>query len=167
MRRRLLIALLCLAARTYAGDMLRAGQPFPSWQLIDHTGATVTSASLAGKKYLLWFFPKAMTPGCTVEGDGLRDNFSAFEKEGVEVLGISFDDPKANAQFVREQQFPFRLLSDTDHQLAVAVGASSGGQAVARRISYLVGADGKVLRAYDAVVPGSHATQVLNDLQLH
>jgi peroxiredoxin Q/BCP len=149
----------------HAADLLKVGDPFPMWSLSDHTGKKVSSSELTGKKYLLWFYPKAMTPGCTAEGDGLRDKFADLQKAGVEVLGVSFDQPQDNARFVREQQFPFRLLSDTDRTVAAAVGAAdSPQQPVARRISYLVGADGKVLHVYGAVSPATHAEEVLRDL---
>ena len=165
MRALVLMIVLCAGAAN-ADDLLKPGDPFPSWTLSDHSGATVSSSELAGKTYLLWFFPKAMTPGCTAEGDGLRDNFAALQNAGIEVIGISFDTPQANAQFVREQQFPFRLLSDGDHALAVKVGAAdSPQQSVAHRISYLVGPDGKVVRTYGAVTPATHATEVLRDLR--
>jgi len=148
-----------------AAKMLSVGDPFPAWKLPDQTAKEVTSTDLAGKTYLLWFYPKAMTPGCTAEGQGLRDRYASFASKGVEVLGISFDAPAANADFVKAESFPFRLLSDRERKLAVAVGAAdSPNQAVARRVSYLVGPDGKVLRVYDAVTPASHAKQVLTDL---
>jgi peroxiredoxin Q/BCP len=100
-----------------------------------------------------------------VEGQALRDSAKAFQERGVEILGVSFDDPKANAEFVEMEKFPFRLLSDTDHTLALAVGAAdSPEQPMAKRISYLVGPDGKVLKAYASVNPASHAKQVLADL---
>lgn len=160
-----IIGLLVCATIAQAADLLKPGDPFPAWTLVDQTGATVTSRDLAGRTYLLWFYPKAMTPGCTAEGQGLRDNFPALQAAGVEVLGVSFDDPKDNATFVREQRFPFRLLSDRGRTLAAAVGAAdTRDQPVARRISYLVGADGKVRHAYDAVSPATHAQQVLTDV---
>ncbi len=156
---------LVLAGPVAAGGMLAPGEPFPAWSLLDHNGATVTSSDLRGKTYLLWYYPKAMTPGCTREGCALRDSFSEFSRRGVEVLGISFDDPKSNAEFVAKEKFPFRLLSDTERSLAVQVGAAdSPGRLFARRISYLVGGDGKVLKAYDKVDPASHAQEVLTDL---
>jgi len=140
------------------------GAAFPNWNLVDHNWQKVSSRDLAGKKYLLWFFPKAMTPGCTAEGDGLRDRFAELQKAGVEVLGVSFDPPRNNARFVQQQGFPFRLLSDTDRTLSMAVGAAdSPQQPVARRISYLIGADSKVLRVYGTVDPRSHAAEVLRD----
>jgi len=149
-----------------ASDLLPPGAPFPAWKLVDQTGAPLASTDLTGKSYLLWFYPKAMTPGCTLEGDGLRDQFAAFAALGVVILGVSFDPPAANAAFVRQQQFPFRLLSDTNRQLALAVGAATTPeQPAARRISYLVGSDGKVRQAYGTVTPSTHAQQVLGDLR--
>ena len=158
------LGLLCWAAMADA-KMLRPGDPFPAWELVDHTGAKVSSRDLAGKKYLLWFYPKAQTPGCTIEGLSLKNNFESFQRRGVEILGVSFDDPAANAAFVKLQGFPFRLLSDTDRSVATAVGAAdSRQQAVAARISYLVGPDGRVLKAYPKVDPAKHAKEVLTDL---
>ena len=160
-----LICALFVPVVARAGDLLQPGAAFPAWQLVDQTGATVTSADLAGKSYLMWFYPKAMTPGCTAEGDALRDQVAAFEAQGVVILGVSFDPPHANAAFVQQQRFPFRLLSDKTRQLAVAVGAAATPeQPTARRISYLVGPDGKVRRAYGTVNPSAHATEVLGDL---
>jgi len=160
-----LLALVALAATAEASSMLSPGTTFPAWELTDHTGATVGSRDLAGRTYLLWFFPKAMTSGCTAEGDALRDHFAAFQAKGVEILGVSFDTPEDNARFVREQSFPFRLLSDRDHALANEVGAVYLKiQPVASRVSYLVGPDGKVLKAYASVTPASHAEEVLGDL---
>lgn len=154
-----------LLAGTASAAMLERGDPFPAWTLVDHTGATIHSSDLAGHTYLLWYYPKALTPGCTREGCELRDNFDGFKKAGVEVLGVSFDSPEDNAEFVKKHGFPFRLLSDSDKQLAVQVGAAdSTSRLWARRISYLVGPDGTVLEAYSDVDPGSHAERVLSDI---
>jgi thioredoxin-dependent peroxiredoxin len=159
------LSTVLLAGVAHASDILQPGTAFPAWELTDHGGAKLAARDLAGKSYLLWFYPKAMTPGCTAEGDALRDQFAAFQARGVEILGVSFDAPADNASFVREQSFPFRLLSDSDRKLAVAVGAAdASNQPVARRISYLVGPDGKVVKAYPNVTPAKHAQQVLSDL---
>ena len=161
----LIAGLILVVPAAGAAEMLKPGDVFPAWSLVDQTGATVASSDLAGKTYLLWFYPKAMTPGCTAEGKGLRDSYPALQAAGVEIVGVSFDAPKDNAAFVHEYQFPFRLLSDSNRTLAATVGAAeSRDQAVARRISYLIGPDGKVRRAYDAVNPATHAQQVLADL---
>ena len=161
----MVLVALGLAASATAGGMLKAGDAFPAWQLADQTGAMVASTDLAGKTYLLWFYPKAMTPGCTAEGCALRDNFTGFQQAGVEVVGVSFDDPADNAEFIKKHNFPFRLLSDAKKTLAVAVGAAdSPSRLWARRISYLVGPDGRVLKAYADVNPAKHAGEVLTDL---
>jgi len=154
---------VALAGNACAG-MLAEGTAMPEFAMPDHNGAVVRSADLAGKSYLLWFYPKAMTPGCTTEARGLRDNYAALETAGVVVLGVSFDAPENNKKFVDAESLPFRLLSDTDRKLAMAVGAADSDSAgFARRISYLVGPDGKVRKAYDDVDPSGHAAQVLAD----
>ena len=95
----------------------------------------------------------------------MRDAHDELENAGVTVLGVSFDDPSRNAKFVEAEGFPFALLSDSDHALAVSVGAASDRrQRYARRISYLVDADGTVVAAYAVVDPATHARQVLEDL---
>jgi peroxiredoxin Q/BCP len=149
----------------FAVGMLADGAAFPEWSLPDQMGKTVTSKDLSGKTYLLWFYPKAQTPGCTAEGRALRDKIEDFKKRGVEIVGVSFDAPDANKAFVEAEGFPFRLLSDQDRTLAQAVGAADSKDApVAKRISYLVGPDGKVKKAYGSVTPASHASDVLGDL---
>jgi len=161
----LLMLALGIATTLHAGALLDPGDAFPAWTLSDQTGATVSSRDLAGKTYLLWFYPKAMTPGCTTEGDGLRDSFAAFQERRVEIFGVSFDPPAQNKAFVEAERFPFRLLSDDKRSLAVAVGAAdSSAQPVARRISYLVGPDGGVRAVYGSVTPATHAKDVLADL---
>lgn len=145
-------------------DMLAAGASMPEFALSDHNGNVVRSADLAGKSYFLWFYPKAQTPGCTAEAQGLRDRHAALDAAGVVVLGISFDDPADNKRFVDAEVLPFRLLSDKDRKLSVALGAADSERAwFARRISYLVGPDGKVRKAYEDVDPSTHADEVVKD----
>jgi peroxiredoxin Q/BCP len=154
------------AANPASAGMLDAGARFPEWRLPDQTGTTRSSAELAGKPYLLWFYPRASTPGCTAEGRGFRDAYAELQGEGLAIVGVSFDAPDANAEFARDEEFPFPLLSDSDKTLAIAVGAAdSPSQWMARRVSYLVGPDGVVWVAYDTVDPRGHAAQVLADVR--
>lgn len=160
-----LLSILSPGVALAAGEMLTPGAAFPAWTLADHTGAQRSSAELAGKSYLVWFYPKAMTPGCTAEGRGLRDSHEKFVEAGVAVFGVSADAPADNAKFVEAERFPFPLLSDEKLVLAAAVGAVSDAlPGKTRRISYLVGPDGKVLKAYSDVDPPAHAEQVLRDV---
>jgi peroxiredoxin Q/BCP len=155
-----LLSLLPLAA---PAAMLAVGEKFPDWELRDQTGHPFASSELAGKRYLLWYYPKAMTPGCTKEGRALAAEHGAFEEAGITILGVSFDEPTDNAEFARSELFPFRLLSDIERNLAVAVGAADDDQAAyARRVSYLVGADGKIEKVFDDVDPETHAKDVLD-----
>src|SRR5262249_4961947 len=157
--------LLAWHANAGATSLLQPGDPFPGWTLTDQTGAAVSSKDLGGRTYVVWFYPKAMSPGCTAEGRGFRDEVEGFRQRGVEILGVSFDPPYANAEFAKAEGFQFRLLSDQDRKLAVAVGAADDPTSpVARRISYLVGPDGKVRKTYGIVTPSSHAKDVLCDL---
>src|SRR5437879_12173063 len=93
MLRCLVLLMLALGIPTtlHAGALLARGDAFPAWTLSDQTGATVSSRDLAGKTYLLWLYPKAMTPGCTTEVDGLRDSFAAFQ--GRRGAGVCVSGP--------------------------------------------------------------------------
>lgn len=162
--RLLSIAAAALWASQAAAGMPGAGDRFPAWSLPDQHGAVVSSADLAGSSYVLWFYPKAMTPGCTAEGNAFRDRYASFSERGVEVFGVSFDPPKQNAAFAENQGFPYRLLSDEKRILGKAVGATNSDLGYARRISFLVGPDGIVIKAYDSVTPSTHADEVLRDL---
>jgi len=114
-----MLAVLAMGRSAMAAGMLKPGDAFPAWDLVDQTGASVSSKEFAGKTYLLYFYPKAMTSGCTTEGCALRDNYAGFEKAGVLIVGVSFDDPQENAEFAAKYKFPFRLLSDSKRVLAV------------------------------------------------
>src|SRR5262249_16053589 len=103
----LALAALAFAHVATAAGLLQAGDTFPDWRLPDHTGAMVAAKDLAGKTYLIWFYPRAQTPGCTAEGRGLRDRVDDFRARGVEIVGVSFDAPDANAAFVKAESFPF------------------------------------------------------------
>lgn len=153
-----------VGASAAAADIPQKGSPFPAWSLTDHSGKTVSSADLAGSSYVLWFYPKAMTPGCTAEGKAFRDRYSSFNERGVKLFGVSFDSPEDNAKFVAEHGFPFALLSDRERTLGKAVGATRPLIAYARRISFLIGADGRILQAYEEVDPATHADQILRDI---
>jgi thioredoxin-dependent peroxiredoxin len=158
------IAVLLGLGSSSAAEMPEKGAPFPEWTLSDHRGNAVSSSDVAGSSYVLWFYPKAMTPGCTAEGNAFRDRHPSFAERGVKVFGVSFDTPGENAKFADEQNFPFALLSDEKKELGNAVGATRPLIGYARRISFLVGPDGRILESYEEVDPATHADQVLRDI---
>ena len=142
--------------------MLKAGDAAPDFTLPADDGAQLELSSLRGRRILLWFFPEADTPGCSLEGRGLRDHREYFDQSAIEVIGVSFDSVTDNAAFARKYNFGFRLLSDTTHEVALAYGACDSLKArYPERISFLIGADGRIERVYDKVDPRDHAAQVL------
>jgi len=163
-----IVAVACAIPVT-AGDeeagMLMAGDRFVDFELEAHDGTVVRSSDLEGTAYLLYFYPKADTPGCTKEACELRDAWTELSDLRLEVFGVSYDTPEENAKFAEKYRLPFRLLSDTDRGLAKRVGAARALLPVPKRISYLVGADGTVLKAYPSVDPKTHDDEVLADFR--
>jgi|SRR5690348_4033771 peroxiredoxin Q/BCP len=145
--------------------MLKAGDPAPDFILAADDGRSRSLSSLRGRKVFLWFFPEAGTPGCSLEGRGLRDHREYFDQSGIEIVGISFDSVADNAAFARQHNLGFPLLSDTTHEVALAYGACDSLKArYAERISFLIDADGRIERVYDQVDPRDHAAKVLANL---
>ncbi|NOZ93639.1 MAG: peroxiredoxin [Acidobacteria bacterium] len=159
----MILAALLLAGLAEGGKMLEPTDTFPAFELAAHDGSVVRSEDLAGTAYLLYFYPKANTPGCTKEACAFRDSWEDVTAAGLTVLGVSYDSPDSNRRFAETYHLPFLLLSDTDHRLAKAVGASRALLPFPKRISYLVGSDGRVVRSYAEVNPSTHAAQVLAD----
>lgn len=147
-------------ARTWK---LFPGDPAPAWSALDQHGKTVSSAQLAGRRYVLWFYPKASTPGCTLQGCGFRDHFRDYQAQGIEVLGISFDGVDAIRAFAEAQGFPFRLLSDPDRTIGLAFGACTTREAnYADRVTFVVGPDGRIERTIDTRDPAGQAAALLD-----
>jgi peroxiredoxin Q/BCP len=145
--------------------MLKAGDVAPDFTLPADDGGQLTLSSLRGRSVLLWFFPEADTPGCSLEGRGMRDHREYFDQSAIEVVGVSFDSVADNSAFARKHNFGFRLLSDTTHQLALAYGACDNLKArYPERISFLIDASGRIERVYEKVDPRDHAAKVLADI---
>ncbi|HEY1597750.1 MAG TPA: peroxiredoxin, partial [Thermoleophilaceae bacterium] len=96
------------------------GDTAPSFDLLNQDGESVKLSDFAGKTVVLYFYPKADTPGCTVQACGIRDRSGEYETAGAVVLGVSPDEPKALKKFAEKYDLPFTLLSDSDHALAEA-----------------------------------------------
>jgi len=149
---------------------LAEGSKAPAFSLPDETGSVVSSASLAGKPYVIYFYPKDDTPGCTKEACDFRDNIKAFNSAKVRVLGVSPDDPKRHAKFKQKYDLNFTLLSDVDKTLIGAYGIwikklNYGREYMGvQRSTFLVDKAGKITKAWNGVrVPG-HVEAVLGAL---
>jgi thioredoxin-dependent peroxiredoxin len=161
------------SARTAAPKLaagVAEGDKAPAFSLPDETGATVSSSSLAGKPYVIYFYPKDDTPGCTKEACDFRDNLRAFHAAKVRVLGVSPDDSKRHTKFKEKYGLTFTLLSDTEKKLIEAYGIwikklNYGREYMGvQRSTFLVDKSGKVLKAWNGVrVPG-HVEAVLASL---
>ena len=146
--------------------MLKAGDAAPSFKLAANGGRSFDSASLKGSRYLLYFYPKDNTPGCTREACGFRDAMPGFEKLGVPVFGVSADKVPAHDRFALKHGLNFPLLADPDHELIEAYGVWVEKSLYGRkyfgvaRSTFLVDADGKIEMVWDKVSPDSHAAEV-------
>ena len=127
-------------------------------------------AAWHGKRVVLYFYPKADTPGCTLESCEFRDHAKEFEKRGAAVVGISPDKPAAQEKFRAKYNLPFVLLSDDEKAAAQAFGVwkekTMYGKKVMgiERSTFVIGPDGKIEKIYAKVKPAGHAAQVLEDL---
>jgi peroxiredoxin Q/BCP len=145
--------------------MLKAGDTAPEFTASSHQGAPLSLSSLRGKKVLLWFYPEADTPGCSLEGRGFRDHQEYYDDNGIEIVGVSFDPVDRNAAFAQKYDFKFPLLSDVDRKIALAYGACTEAKAQhAERISFLIDEHGIIARVYDRVDPRDHPARVLAEI---
>ncbi|EFE95744.1 thioredoxin-dependent thiol peroxidase [Serratia odorifera] len=152
---------------------LKAGDTAPKFSLLDQDGEEISLADFQGQRVLVYFYPKAMTPGCTVQACGLRDNMDELKKAGVEVLGISTDKPEKLSRFVEKELLNFTLLSDEDHQVAQQFGVWGEKTFMGKtydgihRISFLIDANGQVEKVFDDFKTTNHHDIVLSYLQAH
>ena len=150
--------------------MLKEGTKAPAFTRDDQDGNSVSLSDFEGQKVLLWFYPKASTPGWTIEGQELRDEFQNFKDNNTVILGMSADSVKAQKNFCTKQEFPFPLLSDPDKTTIRAYEAIGLKKMYGReyegifRVSYLIDEKGVVEKAYAKVKPKEHALEVLADL---
>jgi peroxiredoxin Q/BCP len=155
------------AALAAASPGLAEGSQAPAFSLPDEIGNAVSSASLAGKPYVIYFYPKDDTPGCTKEACDFRDNLKAFNSAKVRVIGVSPDDPKRHAKFKEKYGLNFTLLSDVDKTLIGAYGIwikklNYGREYMGvQRSTFIIDKSGKIAKSWHGVrVPG-HVEAVL------
>ena len=150
--------------------MLEKGTSAPDFKLDDQDGNPVSLSDFKGKKILLWFYPKASTPGCTIEGQEFRDEFQKFQEKNTVILGMSADSVKSQKNFCEKQNFPFSLVSDPEKTTIRKYEAIGLKKMYGReyegifRISYLIDEKGLIQKTYGKVKPKEHAKEVLKDL---
>lgn len=149
-------------------NTLKAGDNAPEFTLLNQQEQPISLSQFAGKKVLVYFYPKALTPGCTTQACGLRDSKSELDELNVVVLGISPDLPKKLAQFAEKKALNFTLLSDPDHQVAEAFGVWGEKKFMGRtydgihRISFLVNEQGVIEQVFDKFKTGEHHQMIID-----
>jgi peroxiredoxin Q/BCP len=146
---------------------ISAGILAPAFSAPDETGTIRSLDDFRGKYVVLYFYPKDDTPGCTTEACNFRDDYSAYEKAGVVILGVSPDSPKSHAKFKQKFHLPFSLLADEDHAICEAYGVWGQKKFMGReymgvlRTTFLIDPDGKVVKVFEDVKPANHSAEVL------
>ena len=150
--------------------MLEPGDPAPPITLSDHRGETVTVDPGDASHTVVYFYPRADTPGCTAEACGFRDEWDAFEEADVAVVGVSDDPVEDLAPFAETHDLPFTLLSDPDGEVASAYDSYGEKQMFGNtfdgvfRNTYVLDAEGTVVLAYEGVSPEDHAVEIVEDV---
>jgi peroxiredoxin Q/BCP len=150
--------------------MLQAGDTAPDFTLLDQDGDELTLSSLRGETIVLYFYPRADTPGCTTQACGIRDRDDEYAAAGARVIGVSPDEPEALRKFADKFDLGFTLLADPDHAVADAYGAWGEKSMYGKkymgilRTTFIVDADGKIARVFPKVQPKKHDGLVLKAL---
>jgi peroxiredoxin Q/BCP len=157
MKLKLLLASLLLSTATIFAEMPKAGDTAPPFEGQNQDGKTVKLADFAGKKIvLLYFYPKDFTGGCTKEACGFRDRMDELQTNNVAVIGVSFDSAESHKKFIEQYKLNFTLLADTDGTITKAYAVKMPMMNMAKRVSFLIGTDGKILHVTDAMNPQTH-----------
>ena len=161
---------ICLAflVTTFVGGAFanpQEGEPAPAFRLQDQNSIWHELEDFDGQWLVLYFYPKADTPGCTTEACEFRDNIFAYEELGAAIVGVSVDDVASQKDFADKYHLPFPLLSDANKVVAESYGVlrESG---VANRQSFIIDPQGRVAKRYYQVSPADHSAEVLEDLKI-
>lgn len=162
----LAIAAAAITCAALAAETPKEGEHAPAFRLQDQNNQWHSLEDYAGQWVVLYFYPKADTPGCTTEACEFRDNIFAYEEKGAAVLGVSLDDVADQREFAEKYSLPFPLLSDARQEVAEAYGVltSFRDMVVASRQTFLIDPQGRIAKHYAQVDPEAHATEVLADL---
>lgn len=146
---------------------LKQGDTVPNFSAKDEKGNTITLNDYKGKKLVVFFYPKANTPGCTIEACNLRDNYEVLKEKGFELLGVSADSARRQSNFKNKFKFPFPLLADEDKQVINAFGVWGPKKFMGRtfdgihRKTFIIDERGIVERVIDKVKTKAHSAQIL------
>ncbi|HEY4683396.1 MAG TPA: thioredoxin-dependent thiol peroxidase [Candidatus Acidoferrales bacterium] len=150
---------------------LKEGDRAPDFSLLADDGQTISLGAFRGKHVVLYFYPKDMTPGCTLEACSFRDHYAAIRRAGAEILGVSFDSTDRHRKFKEQQKLPFPLLTDSKKETATAYGVHKRKSLYGRlfkgieRTTFLIDAEGKIKKIFPKVKVKGHSEEVLAALR--
>lgn len=153
-----------IAATTH----LKIGDKAPDFTGVDESGKAIALKNYAGKKVVLYFYPKDDTPGCTAEACSLRDNYSALRKKGIEIIGVSTDNEVSHKKFIAKYELPFKLIADTNHDLVKKYGVWGEKSMYGRkymgifRTTFIISEKGIIEQVISKVNTGNHAEQIMD-----
>lgn|SRR5690606_1628549 len=148
-------------------DTLKVGDKAPNFSALDEQGNTISLSDYKGKKLIVFFYPKANTPTCTVESCNLSDNYKMLTEKGYEVIGVSADSQKKQANFKNKFKFPYPLIADEDKEVINAFGVWGPKKFMGRefdgihRITFVIDENGIIDKVIDNVKAKEHASQIL------
>jgi peroxiredoxin Q/BCP len=167
----LIVAVLAIAVgfvTVYAADqtMPAAGQVAPTFTLPSQDGSQIALDSFRGKWVVLYFYPKDMTQGCTIEAHNFQRDLSKYEAMDAVIVGVSVDTPDSHKQFCTKEGLTFRLLADPEHKVVDEYGSLGhfGTMTIAQRNTFLIDPQGKVVKVWTKVDPSHHSEEVLAEL---
>ena len=146
---------------------ISAGIPAPEFEMLDDTNTKRKLSDYRGRKVLLYFYPADDTPGCTKEACNFRDDYSAYEKANVVILGVSPDDVESHVKFKKKFQIPFPLLVDEGHKVCDLYGVWGPKKFVGKaydgvlRTTFLIDENGTIVKVFENVRPAEHSAEVL------
>ena len=149
-------------------NTLQVGDKVPGFVSKDQDGNTISLSDYSGKKLIVFFYPKASTPGCTAEACNLRDNYKELQSQGFELIGVSADSEKRQTNFRNKYEFPFPLLADEDHTVINTFGVWGPKKFMGReydgihRKTFVINEEGVVVKVIDKVKTKDHAAQLID-----
>jgi len=149
---------------------LTIGDKAPQFKGIDENGNSISLKDFKGKKIILYFYPKDMTPGCTVESCNLRDNYANLTKQGFEVIGVSADSTDRHLRFIAKNELPFHLIADEDKTIIKAYGIWGPKKFMGKvydgihRTTFIIDENGKLISVIKKVKTKDHTNQILEDI---
>ncbi|MBK9601188.1 MAG: thioredoxin-dependent thiol peroxidase [Anaerolineales bacterium] len=148
---------------------ISSGIPAPEFEMFDDTNTLRKLSDFRGRNVILYFYPKDDTPGCTKEACNFRDDYSAYEKAGIVILGVSPDDVASHVKFKKKFQLQFPLLADDEHKVCDSYGVWGPKKFMGKeyegvlRTTFLIDGEGMIKKVYENVRPAEHSTELLKE----